>query len=86
MNCDHLPINHKSSKVGCPIDHSSDLAPQVPGSDVICPMHCLASLKFWQGTDVIDALILCLLFRGMPNLRLLTLCFIPLELQVSAVD
>ena len=52
----------------CARDHRIDLTQKVPGHDVIIAMHCLASLKFWLETDARDALCLCLLFPGMPNL------------------
>ena len=63
----------KSLNLGCALDHSINLAPKVPGTNVITGMH--SSLK---GANVIDELCLCLRFQGMPNLNLLPLGLAPL--------
>ena len=57
-----MALTWSSLSLGCAVDHGIDLAPKVPGRDIISVMHCLTSLKIFA---VKDALRICLLFQGM---------------------
>ena len=71
-------FEYKNSHLWWAIHHSIDLAPKVPSLDVICVLHCLASLKILAGRWCHRCTLLLFTFsrNAQPNIYLLCLKFL----------